>query len=92
MTDVRRVAVVGGHGKTGRDVAAALTGRGAEAVATGRAEWDRLGEVLAGCHAAYVVAPNLHPDEPAYESAPTGRTVAPASDAPTQTHGTSTRR
>ena len=42
MTAVRRVAVVGGHGKTGRAVAAALTDRGAEAVATGRAEWDRL--------------------------------------------------
>ena len=66
MTAVRRVAVVGGHGKTGRAVAAALTDRGAEAVAAGRAEWDRLAEVLAGCEAAYVVAPNLHPDEPAY--------------------------
>ena len=66
MTAVRRVAVVGGHGKTGLAVAAALTDRGAGAVVTGRAEWDRLEEVLAGCEAAYVVAPNLHPDEPAY--------------------------
>ena len=33
-----------------------------------------------------------YPDEPSYQSAPTGRTVAPASDAPTQTYGTSTRR
>jgi hypothetical protein len=33
-----------------------------------------------------------YPDEPSYQSAPTGRTVAPASDAPTATYGTSTRR
>jgi hypothetical protein len=37
-------------------------------------------------------ATDAYPDEPAYESAPTGRTVAPASDAPTATYGTSTRR
>ena len=35
---------------------------------------------------------DAYPDEPSYQSAPTGRTVAPASDAPTQTYGTSTRR
>jgi hypothetical protein len=35
---------------------------------------------------------DVYPDEPSYQSAPTGRTVAPASDAPTQTFGTSTRR
>jgi uncharacterized protein YbjT (DUF2867 family) len=35
-------------------------------VVTGRAEWDHLERALAGCAAAYVVAPNLHPDEPAY--------------------------
>ena len=33
-----------------------------------------------------------YPAEPTYSSAPTGRTVAPASDAPTATYGTSTRR
>ncbi len=32
-----------GHGKTGRAVAAALAGRGAEAVPLGRAEWSDLG-------------------------------------------------
>lgn len=37
-------------------------------------------------------AADAYPDEPAYESAPTGRTVEPADDAPTQTYGTSTRR
>ena len=36
--------------------------------------------------------PVAYPDEPSYQSAPTGRTVAPASDAPTATYGTSTRR
>ena len=61
-----RVAVVGGHGKTGRAVTAALVARGVEVVATGRAEWDDLAPALAGCAAAYVVAPNMHADEPAY--------------------------
>jgi uncharacterized protein YbjT (DUF2867 family) len=28
--------------------------------------WGHLEQALAGCAAAYVVAPNLHPDEPAY--------------------------
>lgn len=66
MTAVAAVAVVGGHGKTGRAVVAALAGRGVAAVATGRAEWDRLDAALAGCAVAYVVAPNMHPDEAAY--------------------------
>lgn len=61
-----RVAVVGGHGKTGRAVGAALRGRGVDVVATGRAEWERLGTTLTGCSAAYVIAPNLHPDEASY--------------------------
>ncbi len=60
------VTVVGGHGKTGRAVAAALAKRGAEVVATGRREWDDLAGAMAGSDAAYVVAPNLHPDEAAY--------------------------
>ncbi len=57
-----RVAVVGGHGKTGRAVCAALP----DAVPLGRADWDDLAAAMAGCDAAYVIAPNLHPDEPAY--------------------------
>ena len=61
-----RVAVVGGHGKTGRVVAAALAGRGVEVIALGRAEWDDLAGALRGTDAAYLVAPNFHPDEPAY--------------------------
>ena len=61
-----RVAVVGGHGKTGRAVSAALTARGARPVPLGRADWGDLAGALAGCGTAYVIAPNMHPDEPAY--------------------------
>ena len=61
-----RVAVVGGHGKTGRAVSAALTARGACPVPLGRAAWGDLAGALAGCRTAYVIAPNMHPDEAAY--------------------------
>jgi uncharacterized protein YbjT (DUF2867 family) len=61
-----RVAVVGGHGKTGRAVSAALAAGGARPVPLGRADWDDLAGALAGCRAAYVIAPNMHPDEAAY--------------------------
>ena len=64
-----RVAVVGGHGKTGRAVGAALARRGDEAVPLGRADWPALAEAMAGCAATYLIAPNLHPDEPAYVGA-----------------------
>ena len=57
-----RVAILGGHGKTGRAVRSALP----DAVCLGRADWRDLAGALAGCDAAYVIAPNLHPDEPAY--------------------------
>ena len=30
----------------------------------GRADWPDLAAAVAGCEAAYVIAPNLHPDEP----------------------------
>lgn len=60
------IAVVGGHGKTGRAVCAALARRAAQPVALGRAHWDDLAAAVGGCEAAYVIAPNLHPDEPAY--------------------------
>lgn len=52
-----RVAVFAGRGKTGRAVGANLP----DARPLGRDGWD-----LAGCDAAYLIAPNLHPDEPAY--------------------------
>lgn len=61
-----RVAVVGGHGKTGRAVCAALAERGAEGVPLGRAHWDDLAAAVARCDAVYLIAPNLHPDEPSY--------------------------
>lgn len=61
-----RIAVLGGHGKTGRAVVRALADRGAVAVPLGRGDWDGLADALDGCAAAYVVAPNLHPDEPEY--------------------------
>ena len=61
-----RVAVLGGHGKTGRAVGAALAARGVEAVPLGRGDWPDLAGAVAGCEAAYVIAPNLHADEPAY--------------------------
>ncbi|MCW2757582.1 MAG: NmrA family protein [Nocardioidaceae bacterium] len=61
-----RVAVVGGTGKTGRAVGAALADRGVTADLLGRAAWDDLPAALRGADAAYVIAPNLHPDEPAY--------------------------
>jgi uncharacterized protein YbjT (DUF2867 family) len=61
-----RVAVVGGHGKTGRAVCAALASQDVGAVPLGRADWPDLVAALGGCEAAYVIAPNLHPDEPAY--------------------------
>ena len=61
-----RVAVLGGNGKTGRAVCDALTRREVSSVSVGRADWARLADVLAGCQAAYVIAPNMHPDEPRY--------------------------
>ena len=66
---VGRVAVVGGHGKTGRAVCAALADVGVEAVPLGRDDWPDLAVAVGGCSAAYLVAPNLHPDEPAYVAA-----------------------
>jgi NAD(P)H dehydrogenase (quinone) len=62
-----RVAVIGGHGKTGRAVCHALAAdRGVDAVPLGRADRADLASAVSGCEAAYVIAPNLHPDEPAY--------------------------
>ena len=61
-----RVAVLGGHGKSGRAVCDALATRGVEALPLGRADGPDLVRAVTGCDAAYVIAPNLHPDEPAY--------------------------
>ena len=62
-------AVLGGHGKTGRAVCSELADRGVEGRPLGRADWPDLASAVAGCEAAYVIAPNLHPDEPAYVAA-----------------------
>jgi len=62
----RRVAVLGGTGKTGRAVCRAV---GPGAVPLGRAAWDDLPGALTGCDALYVIAPNMHPDEQAYVAA-----------------------
>ncbi|TAM91921.1 MAG: nmra family transcriptional regulator [Jatrophihabitans sp.] len=63
---VMRVAVVGGNGKTGRAVRDALARREIASTAIGRADWGDLAGALAGYGAAYLIAPNMHPDEPAY--------------------------
>ena len=57
-------AVTGASGKTGRAVGAALRGRGERVVEVGRAEWRDLAASLAGADRLYVIAPNMHPDEP----------------------------
>jgi len=61
-----RVGIAGGHGKTGRAVAAALGARSVASVSLGRDDWADLPAALGGCDAAYLIAPNLHPDEAAY--------------------------
>jgi len=82
-----RVAVVGASGKTGRAITAALEMGlemgGVSVVPIGRREWDRLAQVLTGCDALSLVAPNLCIDEPAFvgealsaaETAGVGRVV-----------------
>lgn len=69
MTEIARVAVFGGSGKTGRAVIAALQDRAVQGVPIGRREWAdqaSLVESVRDADAAYLIAPNLHPDEPAY--------------------------
>lgn len=62
------VAVTGATGKTGRAVTAALRDRGLDVVALSRPAVDLdtgAGlDALAGCDALYLVAPNVHADEP----------------------------
>lgn len=57
------IAVVGGRGKTGRAVIAAVEASGGSARPLGRAELRDPAAALRGATAAYVMAPNLHPDE-----------------------------
>ncbi|KAA1422627.1 nmra family transcriptional regulator [Mumia zhuanghuii] len=58
------VAVVGASGKTGRHVADALDARGVPVRRLGRAELADPVGAFTGTAAAYLIAPNLHPDEP----------------------------
>lgn len=66
MGNDQRIAIVGGRGKTGRAVASAVEAAGADTVPVGRAELADLAATLRGCDAVYLIAPNLHPDEPAF--------------------------
>ena len=59
------VGVLAGRGKTGRALARALERRGARARPLGSADLGRLEEALSGCVALHLMAPNLHPAEPA---------------------------
>ena len=61
-----RIAVLGGSGKTGRAIATALEARAASVTSIGRRDWGDLAGALHGCDAVSVIAPNFHPDEPAY--------------------------
>jgi NAD(P)H dehydrogenase (quinone) len=61
-----RIAVLGGHGKSGRAVSSAVSARGAAARPLGRADWADLAGALTSVDAVYVIAPNLHAAEPTY--------------------------
>lgn len=59
-----RIAILGGNGKTGRAIGNTLLARRISVLPLGRA--DDPASATRGCDAAYLIAPNLHPDEPAY--------------------------
>lgn len=58
-----RIAIVSGTGKTGRAIADAVSAAGHVPVPLGRKELADPLAALRGCHAAYLMAPNLHGDE-----------------------------
>ena len=60
------VAVLAGHGKTGRAVTAALESYGARPHPVGRVLAADPVAALAGARVVYLIAPNLCEDEPAY--------------------------
>ena len=62
-TEARRVAIVSGTGKTGRAIGDAVTAAGHVPVPLGRRDLTDPTAALRGCHAAYLMAPNLHSDE-----------------------------
>lgn len=63
---IGRVAVTAGRGKTGRAVIAALSAAGHVTRVLGQAELRDPRAALAGCTEAYLIAPNMHPEEPEY--------------------------
>lgn len=60
-----QVVIFGGTGQTGRAVAEALRERGATATPLSRADIGSAGRTLAAAEVAYLIAPNMYPDEPA---------------------------
>lgn len=66
MAALVRIAVVGASGKTGRALTTALEAAGASVAGIGRRQWGDLVGAMEGCAAVSVIAPNFHPDEPAY--------------------------
>ncbi|MDP9824246.1 SDR family oxidoreductase [Nocardioides massiliensis] len=58
------IAVVGGRGKSGRAVIESIRARGASARPVGRAELRDPVAAFRGADAVYLMAPNMHPDEP----------------------------
>jgi uncharacterized protein YbjT (DUF2867 family) len=58
------VAIFGGTGQTGAAVAVALEARGAVALRLSRRDVDRGASALEGVDVAYVIAPNMHLNEP----------------------------
>lgn len=63
---VRKVAVVGGHGKTGRVVTSALEARGVVTAPLGRRELADLPRALSRVDGLYLIAPNMYADEPVF--------------------------
>lgn len=59
-----KVAIFGGTGQTGAAVSSALEARGAEAVRLSRLDVERGACALEDADIAYLIAPNMHPDEP----------------------------
>ncbi len=58
--------MIGGHGKTGRAVTAALRQHDVVVRSLGRAELADPVAALRGSDAVYVIAPNMYPDEPTF--------------------------
>lgn len=59
------MGVLAAGGKTGRAVATALRKRGVAVRAIHRDQMANLAVALRGCEATYLIAPNMHEDEPA---------------------------